>query len=486
MAEPDNKPSTIDDLVKQLSTTQGGPKPPSSSVSPAMPSSSSMANQPPPLKATASQGPPPNLPGIRVESKPATPLPAQPMPPRPQPSMTSSQPPVSIPKPPVSPPPSMPKPPSPPTASMPPSGPSQPQPPKPFVQEYKSSIRTMGEDISSIKSGQKPLGVDIPRKVTPEMPQPTTLQPKPAVPLPTSPKSIGLGRAEKTGPLPVSPTAPQKPVEMPKPPTIQPSITVPTEKKLNSMFYLLIAGIAVVGGFLYWFLVIRTAEPEVVLSPSPTPVMTVYPTMGKKLNEIFTGDTPVNFEVVSNETLASDFKTFVSTLDVARDDFLQINFVEKTGDIMAPLSFLDLLDKSLALYPAELKDNITDSIFVAYGQSEVFKQDGSMDLTAQNLEKTAFVARISDATAVEILMKDWELTIADDLADFLLIADTSKEASVNFLDNTYRDVPVRYKNFPFADVTIDYAIVNFAGRSYLVISGSRESAYAAIDTLLEQ
>jgi len=84
------------------------------------------------------------------------------------------------------------------------------------------------------------------------------------------------------------------------------------------------------------------------------------------------------------------------------------------------------------------------------------------------------------------LMTDWEFTIENDLAGYLLIADTSKEASVNFLDNAYREVSIRYKNFPFADMTIDYAVISIDGNSYLVISGSRESMYSAIDVLLEQ
>ena len=89
-------------------------------------------------------------------------------------------------------------------------------------------------------------------------------------------------------------------------------------------------------------------------------------------------------------------------------------------------------------------------------------------------------------SAVKMMMRDWEITIVDDLTDYLLISDTLESGSPAFLDNTYRGVPIRYRNFPSPDVTVDYAIVNAADQNYLVISGSRESMFAAIDVLLAQ
>ena len=96
------------------------------------------------------------------------------------------------------------------------------------------------------------------------------------------------------------------------------------------------------------------------------------------------------------------------------------------------------------------------------------------------------MARVTDKVVVETMMAGWEITIADDLADYLLIEDVSKEASVNFLNNTYRGFAIRYKNFSFPSLSFFYAIFDSAGQSYLIISGSRESGYAAMDVLLEQ
>lgn len=472
------KTTTIDDLVKELSK-------------------SSSPNQPPSVSATTNQGPPSNLPGIKLDNKPSTsgvPVqPLQPIQPQPQP------PPINVVKPPVfmSPKstPNLPLPPIKPGVSAPLSTSVRPSP----VQEYKSSIRTMDEDIASIKSGQEPTGVDIPRKITPEMPKtsmPGALKLDDAAL--AGPKSaIGLGRAEKTGLLPTV-SQPKKPFE----PTqispeskkaqlgpsklteTQPSITVPDSKrKAGRLFYFLIGGVLIIGGFLYWFLFMRVSTPEVV---SPTPIQTTTPLITRNLNEIFVG-IPVNFEVTLSNNLSQDFKTFVETLNVEAKSLSKINLFENINDTLAPINFIDMLDRDPVFYPAKLKENITDSLVMVYSQSEVFNSDGSINFNVQNQKKTAFLAKVKSKSVVETIMRDWEFTIVDDLANYLFIDDASKEASANFMDNTYRGVSIRYKNFPFPDITLDYAVLETSpSQTYLIIAGSRETIYTAIDILLEQ
>lgn len=373
----------------------------------------------------------------------------------------------------------------------------------------------MGEDITSIKSGQKPSGVDVSRKVTPEMPT----APMPGVPKqefsPTGPKQViglgqteksgtlpgipkpkapvlgghgqvGLGQTEKTGSLPAAPT-PQKPAGPLKPPGIQPSVTVPSEKKgISTTLYLAIAGILVVGGFLYWFFVMRTPAPEVVLSPTPTPTQTVTPMpVVRDLDDIFAG-TPVNFEVVLSDDVSGDFSTFVNTLTVVGGELLKVDLVQDVDGTLVPLTWLDMFDMDLTVYPFGLRNNAADLATFVYGQTEMYDEDGTINFSAQGLKRTVLVVRVSNVAAVETMMTDWELTIADDLADYLFIDDTSKEESMNFLDNAYKGVAIRYKNFPFPDITVDYALVEAAGQDYLVIAGSREAMYAAIDVLVGQ
>ena len=486
--EQNNKTSTIDDLVKELSKNNSNP---SFSDKPTM-------NQNSPSR---SAGPPPNLPGIKIgdkpfntaQNKPPMPLsypvsPAKPF----IPHLASTMPPAPVSgfKPSVSVQP-QPQPIQPSQAR--PEPPHLPQPLGPSFQEYKSSIRTMSEDISSIKSGQKPSGVDISREVVPELPKMTPGISKSTVTPPSKgpvPSSIGLGKAEKTSLLPFTPVP--KGLETPKPLGIQPSIIIPGEKRnapgfLNSTFYMLIAGILVVGGFIYWFFFLRVSGPEITVSPTPSPTLTVTPSV-KSLSEIFSvsGGAPVNFEVSLADNMSDDFKTFIDTLTVSRNEFARINLVEDAEGTLVPISFLDMFDNALVIYPASLKDNMIDFAVLAYGQSEAFNVDGTLNLSVQDLKKTVFVTKVEDKITLEALMKEWEHTIADDLAGFLFISNTTQKASANFLDNAYRGVVIRYNNFPFPDFTVDYAVVEAAGQNYLVIAGSREAMYSAIDVLLEQ
>lgn len=463
------KTTTIDDLVKELSKNSSSNQSRFSSAT-----ESGEENRKPQMVVPPE--PPSNLPGIKIGGSPSISL--NPMKP---------------------------------SESKPFSSSFSPLPKQSPVQEYRSSIRTMSEDIASIKSGQKPSGVDIPRKVIPDMPKTPDVSrleasvssgPMPSVGLGKTEKTgplaglskpatvpsrpgpiVGIGQAGKTGPLPSS--APQKPLGPFKAPEIQPSVTIPGEKKMiNMTFYLLIAGILVVGGLLYWYLVLRISEPESVLSPTPIPTPTSTAVI-KNLNDTFEG-TSINFEITLGENVSRDFKTFINTINVFENEFLQINLLTDDANTLVPISFFDVWAMDLVTLPALLQDYIVDSAVLVYGQSEVFSEDGSANFNVPNLKKMAFVARIRDVVAVEMAMKDWESTIAEDLADYMLIADTSKEKSVDFLDNVYRSVAIRYQNFPFPDTTVDYAVVKTAGQNYLIIAGSRETMYAAIDVLLEQ
>ena len=475
-----DKTTTIDSLVQELSKNNSQNKP----------------------TATMPSEPPPNLPGVKIDTKPTVLPPSsrlEPLKPltsiRPQPSISPSMPP----KPSVSMPPRPSTPPPLPTAwqvrpspsPMPSSNAAKP----PSVQEYKSSIRTMNEDIASIKSGQKPFGVDIPRKVTQEMPKPPlSVVPKPVITPPSGPRPsiVGLGKAERTGPLP-STAIPKESTGLPKPPEIQPSVIMPSEKRRfgTTIIFLLIAGIFVAGGFSYWYLVLRVSEPKVIISPAPEPTQTPAPTpVIKSLKDIFGKDRGFEFSLFDiglSKNVSGDFKVFVNTLNVPNGGLLGVGIIQKVEDMLLPLSWLEMFDMNLTFYPSGLKNKVVDSAMLVYGQSEAFKKDGTINFNAKNIKKTAFVARVADTASVDTMMRDWESTMSPDLADYLLIDDSLiDERDINFMDNVYRGVAIRYKNFPFPDTTVDYAVFKAMGQNYLLMAGSREAMYAIIDVLLEQ
>src|SRR3989338_4209741 len=125
MSDDQNKTSTIDDLVKELSKNNNS--------NPSGPSSPS--------------GPPPNLPGVKLPAVDvgggANPALVDKGGVKPQ-GPVSSSPDISKPSIPIS---SRP--------AVPPLTLAPTLPKSSSTQEYRSSIRTMGEDIASLKSGQK-------------------------------------------------------------------------------------------------------------------------------------------------------------------------------------------------------------------------------------------------------------------------------------------------------------------------------------------
>jgi hypothetical protein len=64
--------------------------------------------------------------------------------------------------------------------------------------------------------------------------------------------------------------------------------------------------------------------------------------------------------------------------------------------------------------------------------------------------------------------------------------DIAKQAAASFASGTYRQVPLRYKNFPGPDRSLDYGIVTASNnKNYLVLAGSREAMFYAIDQLMK-
>lgn len=88
--------------------------------------------------------------------------------------------------------------------------------------------------------------------------------------------------------------------------------------------------------------------------------------------------------------------------------------------------------------------------------------------------RAGFVVKIINQ---EVNLGDWEKTMLEDLTPLFLDQELGEPATEKFQDNVYRDVNIRYLNFPDPSLTIDYAVVG----DYLVITTSRESMYRVID-----
>lgn len=458
-----NKTTSIDNLINEL-TKQ---KSPQSAASPINPPAISMSNPPPSQKPIPPPAPsmsvpnpvlPPNLP----IAQPAIPKPVIPPMPTPIPKPVMPPPFVSKPTPPAVPP------------IKPPVSPSSP------VKEYQSSIRTMSEDLSSLKTGQKPSGVSVPRTVEQQKPPvaPPALSKPPVSPMMPG-TQVKLGELQKTGPM-----AQQKvPVPAPMPKKEEPpQIIIPEGgKKMigGNLLYIGITVIVVLAGAAYWFFVIRNpAIPEAVFTPTPSASSTPVATLNQLLSEALS----VDIDLSESVNPLTDFNEAVKAQTISGGTSNKLNIKINAGGAEPALT--NIFDKFLISYPAQLKTILGgETAILLYGQKEVFTAKGLPDTNAINVKKLIFMTEINDFAMAASISKEWELTMADGLKGIFEL-DVKKAASKTFLSSLYRETDVKYINFAYPDKTIDYAVIRASnGKNYLVVSGSREAIYGIIDKL---
>lgn len=456
----DQKPKTMDinDLVRELSKSPTTPATPSPVPQPPRPSFPTPKPPPPaggPVPPMTSFSPAPAVPKPPTPSAPAT----VPKPEIPRPQFTPS------------PLPSQPKPAVPP---VPPSAPS--------VKEYQSSIRTMNEDISKLKQGQQPAGVNIPRKVEQVIPVP---QPQPAIPKPPSVPSSGGGPAPQFKAPNVSFGAPSKPAPMavPKPitpplvsrpvmpvPKVEPKpqIYVPPEKQLpdnRNILFITIGAVVVVAGLAYWFFVLRIPTPEIVVE-TPTPVPSQTPTPA-----------PLPFEKlgVSDKVTIPSTSVFASALVTelnARQPLAgQIRLYELIDENQQKYSFKDFLAKllidTLALNDSGLLDT-KEWVLGSYGQ---------IAATGGSAGRLFIVLTQNDPNLATNIMTAWEPKLISDMTG--LFGLTKTKAKLSFASDVYSNVNFRFVRIPDKDLGVAYAIF----QNYLVFGSSRDSFRAVIDSL---
>lgn len=451
--------SNIDDLVKELS------RPQSSAPSPATLATPPVANTLP---------------------RPTPVSPAPVMPPRP-----------------MTPPPVVPNSaPVPPKTSSAPATPITPTAPK----EYQSSIRTMTDDLAKLKAGQQPQGVDVPRKIDntpiPAKPVvPTTPAPAPSGPKPT----ISMPSATKSAPLPSAPAsqALKIPVPAPIPRPVMPSATKVPAAKLDqkNQFYvppadtksasvssgsrsLIFVGIAVVVvllGGLYWYFMIGSSNtPVAVESPvvtlTPRPTATPNPDV---LSTIFTTHGGAIVLPSSGDPVTAFSNGISAQPNITPGTFTVIDIASGASNSAQILTISGLLNRFIASYPPALQTALGQNYkFLLYGQKESFDSKGKPVTNVVAGSRLVMVSEIASSSAS--ILQGWEPTMSTNLSG--VMAFTSSKNTGPFLATNYNGVSVRFKNFPYPDHSIDYALIQYNGKTYLVIAGSREAMFAAIDT----
>lgn len=380
---------------------------------------------------------------------------------------TSTPPPTPVPKP-LTPPATQTAPPS----LKAPEGTAKPTIPAPILpvagqDKFKSLVRTMDEDLQAAKKGLRPEPKPFEIKPPPAGPKMAPLAPPLAVRPPPSPE-VKLGPAERT-----------KTLEMPKTPL---PLAPPPGKKfnVNPKFLIIILLILAASGGAWYFLT-KESEETVILVPTITPTPTPAP---KALSELITSINQIAIPSAGNFLNALNDK--INSLVMTSGGLTVLNIIDENGKRYSISEIFERLNITL---PNGLAENLdgSDWILFAYGQQETFDDKGLLIFETTAKAKIGFIAKTGNPDLLRNTLNGWEITMTSDL-DNLFGIDPKKATSETFLDNIYGGADIRYRNFSYADNSIDYAIINLSGfnLNYFVLTGSRESIYSAIDLLKNQ
>lgn len=339
---------------------------------------------------------------------------------------------------------------------------SNPQPPAP--QSAKSYIRTMEDDLEAAKKGLKPEPKPFEIKPPPALSKPSPTPPTPPK-LPSLPE-VKLGPTEKA-----------KTLELPKP---IPPLPAPKGKfAISPKFLVILVLILAAASAAIWFFAVRESKPKVVLTPTPTPIPTP-----KSLSELITSESQIT--ISSTENFLTALNNSLETISPSSGAFISLNIVDENG---LRYSIPQIFERLQIIPPSGILENLdaSDWELAAYGQYEMYDQNGLLTFPESPKTKLGLIAKTANPESLRSTLNTWETTMAGNLEN-LFDLDLRKKTSETFLDNVYSGTDIRYQNFPFADSTVDFAIV-FLPRFnayYFVLTSSRESIYSAIDLLSTQ
>lgn len=251
----------------------------------------------------------------------------------------------------------------------------------------------------------------------------------------------------------------------------------------NRLYILIALGAILIGG-LYWFLSSGNEEvAQVTPTPTSTPRATVTATPAPKTLGTLIGGTAETITLANTGDPSTDFWAKVNALSLSGGEMrrLAVKAATKENGELTPI---ELLDRFIISYPAELKNQLSgESAIVVYGQREAFDAKGTIIPVPPIQKRVVLISELRDSAAVTSTLKTWEATMTNALAP-LFKYNKAKAATQAFLDNIYQGKALRYKNFAYPDNTIDYSIVQASnGKIYLVITHSREAIFGTIDKL---
>jgi hypothetical protein len=240
--------------------------------------------------------------------------------------------------------------------------------------------------------------------------------------------------------------------------------------------------VIVIGAGLYWYFVIKgTSSPSVAESPIETftPRPTATPIQDPLALAFSAQGTDITLPASGD--LATAFRSAINAEpNIAPGTLNTVSIFGASASGSHALSFGELLNTLKIQYPSQLTSSLrNNSRVVIYGQKEAFDSKGRLITNPPLSHRVVLVTEV-DSSALPVLQA-WEGSLAQNLAGIFSI-DSAKNTGP-FASTTYQNIDVRFKNFPYPDHSIDYAFVQLSDKLYLVISGSREAMYGAIDAM---
>ncbi|KKU55511.1 MAG: hypothetical protein UX77_C0010G0002 [Parcubacteria group bacterium GW2011_GWA1_47_11] len=135
--------------------------------------------------------------------------------------------------------------------------------------------------------------------------------------------------------------------------------------------------------------------------------------------------------------------------------------------------------KDLVGFKTSLPGSKEDSLILAYGQNENFDSKSQLSNVPGVSKRLVLISEWSGDNQIlmaqEAKMPEW--------FGVLFGFDKTKNKSL-FSETIYKGIKVRFKNFPYPDHSIDYAVISFDGKDYITFSSSRQSMFSAIDAFM--
>ncbi|MFH0805816.1 MAG: hypothetical protein V1901_02990 [Patescibacteria group bacterium] len=174
-----------------------------------------------------------------------------------------------------------------------------------------------------------------------------------------------------------------------------------------------------------------------------------------------------------------EYESFINRLEsiyrTKQEDTLKsilIKLIKYTREEYADFDFFVLASKI----------NIPENIRNVIASSNINGDNYNLFLYNNGEENRAgLIIKMGQSPDLVENLKAWEDTITNDIQPLIFKDESLEPATEEFQDNIYKEVSMRYLNFPTSDLSVDYAIIG----DKLVITTSKDSMYAIIDALID-